>query len=56
MDDDAIFYLRARGISGKSAKALMTQAFIGDVLNKIENEDVLDYVHSKLVELHGWVV
>lgn len=56
MDDDAIFYLRARGISEKSAKALMTQAFIGDVLNKIENEEVLNYVHVKLEELHGWVV
>lgn len=56
MDEDAIFYLRARGISEKSAKALMTQAFIGDVLNKIDNEEVLDYVQSKLVELHDWVI
>lgn len=56
MDEDAIFYLRARGISEKSAKALMTQAFIGDVLNKIDNEEVLGYVHSKLVELHDWVI
>jgi Fe-S cluster assembly protein SufD len=56
MDEDAIFYLQARGISEKSAKALMTQAFIGDVLNKIDNEEVLGYVHSKLVELHDWVI
>ena len=56
MDEDAIFYLRARGISEKSAKALMTQAFIGDVLNKIDNEEILDYVQSKLVELHDWVI
>lgn len=56
MDEEAIFYLRARGISEKSAKALMTQAFIGDVLNKIENKEVLDYVQSKLVELHDWVL
>jgi Fe-S cluster assembly protein SufD len=56
MDDDAIFYLRARGLSEKSAKALMTQAFIGDVLNKIDNEEILDYVQSKLVELHDWVI
>jgi Fe-S cluster assembly protein SufD len=56
MDEDAIFYLRARGISEKSAKALMSQAFIGDVLNKIDNEEVFDYVQSKLVELHDWVI
>ncbi|MFM7667980.1 MAG: Fe-S cluster assembly protein SufD [Bacteroidota bacterium] len=56
MDEDAIFYLRARGISEKSAKALMTQAFIGDVLNKIDNEEILNYVHVKLEELHGWSI
>lgn len=56
MDDDAIFYLRARGLSEKSAKALMTQAFIGDVLNKIDNEEILDYVLVKLEELHGWSI
>lgn len=56
MDDNAIFYLRARGLSEKSAKALMTQAFIQDVLNKIDNEEILDYVQSKLVELHEWVI
>jgi Fe-S cluster assembly protein SufD len=56
MDEDAIFYLRARGISEKSAKALMTQAFISDVLNKIDNEEVLNYVLVKLEELHGWSI
>ena len=56
MDEDAIFYLRARGISEKSAKALMTQAFIGDVLNKIDNEEILNYVQSKLIQLHDWVI
>jgi Fe-S cluster assembly protein SufD len=56
MDEEAIFYLRARGISDKSARALMTQAFIGDVLNKIDNDEVSDYVQSKLVELHDWVI
>jgi Fe-S cluster assembly protein SufD len=56
MDEEAIFYLRTRGISDQSARALMTQAFIGDVLNQIENEEILDYVQSKLVELHDWVI
>jgi Fe-S cluster assembly protein SufD len=56
MDEEAIFYLRTRGISDRSARALMTQAFIGDVLNQIENEEIVDYVQSKLVELHDWVI
>jgi len=54
MDEDALFYLRSRGLSTKSARTLMTQAFIGDVLNKIENSEVVEYVHSKLIELHDW--
>jgi Fe-S cluster assembly protein SufD len=56
MDEEAIFYLKARGISDKSARALLTQAFIGDVLNQIENKEIVDYVQSKLVELHDWVI
>jgi FeS assembly ATPase SufC/FeS assembly protein SufD len=36
LDEEAIFYLRARGISEKGARALMVSAFIGDVIEKIE--------------------
>lgn len=54
LDDDAIYYLRARGISEKSAKALMVTAFIGDVIEKIENEEVLEYVHTNLHNRFGW--
>jgi len=54
LDDEAIFYLRARGISEKAAKQLMVSAFIGDVLNKIENEKVLDFTRSILKERFDW--
>lgn len=54
LDEDAIYYLRARGISEKSAKALMVTAFIGDVINKIDNESVVQYVHNALHERFGW--
>lgn len=54
LDDEAIFYLRARGISEKAAKQLMVSAFIADVLDKIENEAVLDFVYSKLKERFDW--
>lgn len=54
LDEEAVFYLRARGISEKSARHLMVSAFIGDVLEKIENEDVLDYVHSILKDRFNW--
>jgi len=56
MDEEAIFYLRTRGISDKSARALMTQAFIGDVLNQIDSEEVRSHIESKLIEIHGWTI
>lgn len=54
LDEEAIFYLRARGLSEKSARKLMVSAFIGDVLDKIDNEDVLKYTHKLLKERFAW--
>jgi Fe-S cluster assembly protein SufD len=36
LDENLLFYLRARGISEAEAKALLTQAFIGEAVEKIE--------------------
>lgn len=55
LDEEAIFYLRARGLSEKSARALMVSAFIGDVIEKIENEAVQEFVYAKIEEKFGWV-
>jgi Fe-S cluster assembly protein SufD len=38
LDDDLLFYLKARGIPQKEAEALMIEAFIGDVVEAVENE------------------
>lgn len=54
LDEEAIYYLRARGISEKSAKALMVTAFIDDVLEKIAIEELLDYVHGELTARFDW--
>jgi Fe-S cluster assembly protein SufD len=54
LDEEAVFYLRARGLSEKSARALMVSAFIGDVIEKIENEAVKEYVFGKIEEKFGW--
>jgi Fe-S cluster assembly protein SufD len=40
IDDDAIFYLRARGIPEASAKALLLFAFAGEVLQRMKVEPV----------------
>jgi Fe-S cluster assembly protein SufD len=44
IDESAMFYLRARGLSEDSARKLLTTAFINDVLNKVENEIVRTHI------------
>jgi len=40
LDEDLLFYLRARGIPEKEAEALLIQAFIGEVVETIAQESV----------------
>ncbi|NPA44604.1 MAG: Fe-S cluster assembly protein SufD [Chlorobi bacterium] len=44
LDQEAIFYMKTRGISERKAKTLLMSAFIGDVLDKIEISAYKDYV------------
>lgn len=39
MDEQAIFYLRSRGVSEAEARRMMSHAFMVDVLERIANED-----------------
>ncbi|SHM77240.1 Fe-S cluster assembly protein SufD [Cyclobacterium lianum] len=52
LDEEALFYLRARGMSKESAKALLLYAFAGEVLDKISIEPFKKYcekiVHERL--------
>lgn len=54
LDEDAVYYLRTRGLSEKSARHLLVTAFIGDVLEKVEDEHVVKYAESALSERYGW--
>jgi Fe-S cluster assembly protein SufD len=56
LDEDAVFYLRARGLSEKSARSLITQAFITEVVDKVEQKEVQDFIKNKLIELHDWTI
>lgn len=52
LDEDAVFYLQARGIRKDKAKALLLQAFAFEAVSKITLEEVRnymeDYVNKKL--------
>lgn len=55
MDEEAIFYLRSRGISEEDAKGLMTEAFTAEVLETFPNLEIKqffqDRVRAKLNQL-----
>ncbi len=49
LDDDSMFYLRARGIPEDTARHLLVRAFIGEIVDQIETPGTRNYL-EKLVE------
>jgi Fe-S cluster assembly protein SufD len=43
LDQDAMFYLKARGISEQNARALLLHAFAVDILDQIKDEEIRTY-------------
>jgi len=50
LDEDALFYARQRGIPEPEARALLTEAFIGEVVDRIEHEGARDIVRAWAAE------
>ena len=50
LDEDALFYARQRGIPEPEARALLTEAFIGEVIDRIEHEGARDVVRAWAAE------
>ncbi len=46
LDEEALFYLRARGLDQKQAKGLLLYAFAGEVIDRIASKPVQDYVRQ----------
>jgi Fe-S cluster assembly protein SufD len=40
LDESLLFYLRARGLSEKQAQAMLIQAFVGEAIESIANDDL----------------
>ena len=49
-DEEALYYLRARGISESSARMLLVRAFVGDIMDAISNDAVREHCLAKLEE------
>lgn len=44
MDQEALFYMRQRGLSEKSAKALQMSGFVGDIMMKIDDKALAQHI------------
>jgi Fe-S cluster assembly protein SufD len=49
LDEDLLFYLKARGISAKDAEALLIQAFVGEAVEGIEHAGLRDALMEQVV-------
>ena len=52
IDEDALFYLRARGVTKEEAQDMLTLAFLAEAIEEIENEDIAECI---LARLQGWL-
>jgi Fe-S cluster assembly protein SufD len=50
LDEEAVFYLRARGISKETAQAMMLYAFAGEVLDAVKHPLLKDYLDQVISE------
>lgn len=53
-DEDAVFYLRARGIGEESARNLLVHAFASDVLNKLSIIPLKETIETFLTNNYSW--
>jgi Fe-S cluster assembly protein SufD len=50
IDEDALFYIRSRGVPEPEARALLIEAFLGEVTDRITYEPARDLARAWLVE------
>ena len=51
LDEDAIFYLRSRGLDLDQARAMLIRAFAGDILGRIRVKPLRDRLEAEMVRL-----
>ncbi|MAQ70737.1 MAG: Fe-S cluster assembly protein SufD [Alphaproteobacteria bacterium] len=48
LDEEALFYLKSRGLNGLEARTLLLRAFIQDLLDSVADEEVYNVYEAKL--------
>ena len=56
LDENALFYLKARGLSEKAAKTLLLQAFMDDVLQVFKPEALRTYIFKAIAARFNWQI
>ena len=51
VDEDAKFYLRARGLSEAEAEAMLVEGFVEPVLARLPDEQVAEWIRAKVREV-----
>ncbi|QEN90895.1 Fe-S cluster assembly protein SufD [Labrys sp. KNU-23] len=46
LDEDLLFYCKARGIPQKEAEAILVQAFVGEAIETVENEELRERLNA----------
>jgi len=49
LDENLLFYLKARGIPAKEAEALLIQAFVGEAIDGIAHEGMRELLNGRVV-------
>ena len=56
MDENALFYMRSRGIDEETARGLLTRAFVSEVIESIANEPLRSQVDGLVqAKLQEWL-
>lgn len=50
LDEEALFYLRSRGIDAEQAKAMLLQAFANDVVEKIKIDSLREHIEALIAQ------
>lgn len=53
LDDDALFYLRQRGLDEAQARALLVEAFVGEIVESVDDEGVRAVLSARVAEWLG---
>ncbi len=54
LDENAVFYIRTRGMSERQARAILTRAFATEIVQKIEIDALQDYIENLVQEKLGF--